>query len=68
MGHYEDFWWEIDAEIKQLGLKKEFNSQLKKMLSQDKHRHKDSRAHWEYAYNKVKKIKNSEDPNQPTQE
>ena len=54
MGNYEDFWWDIDYELKQLGLKKEFDSQLKKMRSQDKHKHKDTRTHWEYAYNKVK--------------
>ena len=54
MGHYEDFWWEITESINKLGLKKEFDAQLNKMRSQDKH--KESRARWEYAYNKVTKL------------
>ena len=53
MGSYEDFWWETSQSIKELGLQKEFDAQLKKMSSQDKHRYKDTRSRWEYAYNKV---------------
>jgi hypothetical protein len=53
MGHYEDFWWETSAEIKKRGLQKEFEVQLEKMRTQDKHRFKESRTKWEYAYNKV---------------
>ena len=56
MGHYEDFWWEITESIDKLGLKKEFDAQLNKMRSQDKHKYKESRARWEYAYNKVLKL------------
>ena len=41
MGHYEDFWWEITESIDKLGLKKEFDAQLNKMRSQDKHKYKD---------------------------
>ena len=29
MGHYEDFFWEIHEELKQLGLRKEFDKKLK---------------------------------------
>ena len=58
MGHYEDFWWEITESIDKLGLKKEFDAQLNKMRSQDKHKYKESRARWEYAYNKVTKLSN----------
>ena len=53
---WEDFWWDTYYEIKKLGIKEEFDAQLKKMDTQDKHRYKDSRARWEYALNKVKKI------------
>ena len=56
MGHYEDFWWEITESIDKLGLKKEFDAQLNKMRSQDKHKYKESRSRWEYAYNKVTKL------------
>ena len=31
MGHWEDFWWNITESIKNKGLKKEFDDQLKKM-------------------------------------
>ena len=54
---YEDFWWEIDADITKLGLRKKFAAQLKKMKHQDKHKYKDTRDLWEYAYNKVLELK-----------
>ena len=38
------------------GLKKEFDAQLKKMESQDKHKYKDSRGRWDYAHHKVIKL------------
>jgi len=53
MGHYEDFWWEIDANLKKDNLQEAFKTQLNKMSHQDKHRYKDIRTKWEYAYNKV---------------
>tara|TARA_R110000765_G_scaffold371146_1_gene461366 strand:+ start:167 stop:343 length:177 start_codon:yes stop_codon:yes gene_type:complete len=53
MGHYEDLWYEITESIQKNGLKKEFDAQLKKMSNQDKHKYKDSRARWEYAFTKV---------------
>ena len=60
MGHYEDFWYHITESINELGLKKEFDAQLKKMSSQDKHRYKDTRSKWDYAYNKVTKREKNE--------
>jgi len=57
MGHWEDFWWEITESLNQKGLRKEFDAQLEKMSMQDKHRFKDTRDKWQYAYNKVTKTK-----------
>ena len=55
---WEDFWWETHNEIKELGLKEDFDAQLRKMDNQDKHKYKDTRTRWSYAYNKVlKKLK-----------
>ena len=65
MGHYEDLWYEITESIKSKGLRKEFDAQLEKMSHQDKHRYKDTRSRWEYAYNKV--IKNETKRNQKIQ-
>ena len=56
MGHYEDFWYHITEEIQKNGLKKEFDAQLEKMSYQDKHRYKDTRSRWDYAYHKVIKL------------
>ena len=53
MGHYEDLWYEIHTDIEDRGLNKEFEAQLKKMRSQDKHKHKEVRDRWSYAHNKV---------------
>ena len=62
MGHYEDFWYEITESIEKEGLKKEFDAQLTKMRQQDKHRYKEVKDRWQYAYDKVskqKKLKNA---------
>ena len=56
MGHYEDFWYDITESIKKSGLKKEFDQQLSKMDGQDKHRYKDTRDRWQYAFEKVSKL------------
>jgi len=53
---YEDFWWDTHKEIKELGLQKQFDKQIKKMNTQEKHKYKDPKQVWEYALNKVKKI------------
>lgn len=52
---WEDFWYDITEEVKELKIRKEFDAQLEKMSSQDKHRYKDTREKWEYALQKVKK-------------
>ena len=68
MGNWEDFWWETHNEVQELGLKKEFDTQLKKMESQDKHKYKDTRARWEYAKTKViKKQNNKNEKNKNTE-
>ena len=53
MGHWEDIFWEITESINKKGLKKEFDAQLEKMSHQDKHRYKETRDKWQYAYEKV---------------
>ena len=50
----EDFWWDTHNELKELGLQKKFDKQIKKMSTQDKHQYKDTREQWTYALNKVK--------------
>ena len=55
MGHYEDLWYDIHESLERHGLQKEFDAQLEKMNSQDKHRYKDSRSRWSYAHEKVMK-------------
>jgi len=50
----EDFWWDTHNELKELGLQKKFDKQIKKMGNQEKHRYKDARQIWEYALEKVK--------------
>ena len=52
----EDFWWNTHNELKELGLQKKFDKQLKKMRTQDKHQYKDTREQWAYALNKVKTL------------
>ena len=59
---WEDFWWDITESIDREGIRKEFDAQLEKMNSQDKHLFKDTRDRWEYEYNKViKNKKNKKD-------
>ena len=54
MGHYEDLFWEITESVNRMGIRKEFDAQLEKMRSQDKHKYKDTKDRWDYAYQKVK--------------
>lgn len=49
----EDTMYEIHTNVEKLGVRKEFDKQLEKMRSQEKHRWKTSVESWEYAYNKV---------------
>lgn len=53
MGHYEDAFFEIYDDIKEKGLKLQFDAQLSKMRDQDKHRYKSTKEMWEYAHHKV---------------
>jgi len=53
MGHYEDFWFEVDKDLDKLGLRDKFDKQLNKMNKQSKHQYKDTRSRWSYAYDKV---------------
>ena len=56
MGHWEDIFWEVTKSIKEKGLQKEFDAQLEKMKSQDKHRYKETRERFQYAHDKVIKL------------
>ena len=50
----EDTMYEIHIKLDKLNLHKEFNAQIKKMYSQEKHKWKDLCEKWEYAFNKIK--------------
>ena len=56
MGHYEDLFYMILDDVNSKGLKKEFDAQLEKMRSQDKHRYKETRERFQYAHDKVIKL------------
>ena len=56
MGHYEDLYYQILDDVNSKGLKKEFDAQLEKMRSQDKHRYKETRERFQYAHDKVTKL------------
>ena len=51
----EDIMYEIHTALTESKLWDAFNSQLKKMRAQNKHKYKTSSERWEYAFNKVKK-------------
>ena len=50
----EDTLWFIYEEVEKKGLRRKFDKQVKKMLTQEKHQYKDTKQMWEYALNKVK--------------
>ena len=54
MGYYEDDLLEVYYEVENKGLKSEFNTQIDKMKSQDKHKYKSLKEKWEYALYRVK--------------
>ena len=56
MGNYEDLFWEVEVKLTELGLKSEFNRQLSKMKTQEKHKHKSFKDKYEYAFEKVIKL------------
>jgi len=49
----EDIMWDIHTEVTQSNLWDEFNTQLKKMESQEKHRFKNVCERWEYALYRI---------------
>mgnify|MGYP001400931055 CR=1 FL=1 len=51
----EDIMYEIHTALTESKLWDKFNTQIKKMQTQGKHKYKTSSERWEYAYNKVKK-------------
>ena len=51
----EDIMYEIHTALTESKLWDAFNTQIKKMSSQSKHKYKTSSERWEYAYNKIKK-------------
>lgn len=50
----EDTMFEIHTEVTKSGLWVEFNKQLKKMSSQEKHKWKTPSEKWEYALKRIK--------------
>ena len=52
---WEDLWWDINKEITELKLNRQFDAQLEKMDGQEKHRYRDTRDRWSYARDKVVK-------------
>ena len=53
MGHYEDSYFEIYQDVKDKGVKIEFEEQLEKMRFQPKHKFKTPKEMWEYADTRV---------------
>ena len=49
----EDTLFEINTSVDNLGIRKQFKAQLKKMASQEKHKWKSAVECWEYAYGRV---------------
>ena len=50
----EDTMYYIHTELTESKLWPEFNKQLKKMDTQNKHKYKQPVERWEYAFNKIK--------------
>ena len=59
MGHYEDDFYEIYNIIERHGLRKEYDTQMTKMQSQDKHKYKEMKDRMRYACDKVVKLNKS---------
>jgi hypothetical protein len=56
---HEDVFYEIYQEVHSRGQEEVFYKQLDRMKTQDKHRHKSVKDHWEYAYNKITGVQQS---------
>tara|TARA_B110000858_G_scaffold181569_1_gene220140 strand:+ start:969 stop:1154 length:186 start_codon:yes stop_codon:yes gene_type:complete len=50
---WDDIFFEIHDNIEKLGLKKQFDEQLKKMKKQQHWKHIETRDQWKYANDKV---------------
>jgi hypothetical protein len=61
MTDHEEIFYEIYQEVHSNGLQEQFYTQLDKMKYQDKHRHKDMKTKWEYAYGKIAGAHQSDD-------
>ena len=53
MSGHEDVFYEIYQEVHSRGQEEQFYKQLEKMKTQDKHKYKCVKSHWEYAYAKI---------------
>ena len=53
MGMYEDSFYEVYDTIERHGLREEYEAQMKKMNTQAKWKHKDTKDRMEYACSKV---------------
>ena len=60
LGH-EDVFYEIYQEVHSRGEEERFYKQLEKMKTQDKHRYKSIKDHWEYAYVKISEERQSDE-------
>ena len=49
----EDTMHQIYTEVEEKKLRRKFDKQLKKMETQEKHRHKDVCEMWEYAFKRI---------------
>jgi predicted helicase len=56
---HEDVFYEIYQEVHSQGLEERFYNQLNKMKTQDKHKYKCVKDHWEYAYGKITGVQQS---------
>jgi|19_taG_2_1085344.scaffolds.fasta_scaffold00015_177 hypothetical protein len=62
MGSIEDSYWEVYTQIEKLGLREEFNQQLKEMTDSEKFKYMETHRRWEYACDKVvKKFRKKDD-------
>lgn len=60
MSGHEDTFYEIYQEVHSSGQEEVFYKQLEKMKTQDKHKYKSIKSHWEYAYGKITGAQQSE--------
>jgi len=54
MGSWEDLYYEITAEVEELGLKKEFDQKLKDLRDDEKYKYHEVRDRWQVALKEIK--------------